>query len=126
MRLPDFHDRGLGHLEENLAGGLGRERERAAAKSWSESRRPERFTETASSCPASCNALTSAEQTFTVTGLTTADKVIVNIPASMTAGIGLVGARVSAADTLALLFMNCTAGALTPTSGTYTVVAIRS
>lgn len=75
--------------------------------------------------PASVAADTSAEQTFTVTGLTTADKVIVNGPAPV-AGTGIVNARVSAADTLALTFMNATAAAVTPTAGTYTVVAIRS
>lgn len=75
--------------------------------------------------PASVAADTSAEQTFTVAGLTTADKVIVNGPAPV-AGTGIVNARVSAADTLALTFMNATAGALTPAAGTYLVVAVRS
>lgn len=74
---------------------------------------------------ASVAAATSAEQTFTVTGLTTADKVIVNGPAQ-TAGLGIVNARVSAANTLALTFMNATAGALDPASATYTIVALRS
>jgi hypothetical protein len=75
--------------------------------------------------PASVAAATVAEQTFTVTGLTTADKVIVNPPAISNA-TGIAGARVSAADTLAIRFVNPTAGALTPTSGTYTVLAFRS
>ena len=75
--------------------------------------------------PASVAADTSAEQTFTVTGLTTTDKVIVNGP-TPAAGTGIVNAWVSAADTLALTFMNATAAAVTPTAGTYTVVAIRS
>jgi hypothetical protein len=80
---------------------------------------------TPSITPASVAAATVAEQTFTVTGLTTADKVIVNPPAIGNA-TGIAGARVSAADTLALRFVNPTAGALTPTSGTYAVIAIRS
>lgn len=75
--------------------------------------------------PASVAANTSAEQTFTVTGLTTADKVIVNGPAP-TAGTGIVNVRVSAADTLAITFGNFTAGGLTPTSGTYSIIAIRN
>jgi NADH dehydrogenase/NADH:ubiquinone oxidoreductase subunit G len=75
--------------------------------------------------PASVAAATTAEQTFTVTGLTTADKVIVNGPAP-TAGTGIVNARVSAANTLAITFANVTAAAATPTAGTYTIVAIRS
>jgi hypothetical protein len=79
----------------------------------------------ASLTPASVGAATIAEQTFTVTGLTTADKVIVNPPAIANA-TGIVGARVSAADTLAIRFANPTAGALTPTAGTYTVLAFRS
>jgi hypothetical protein len=65
--------------------------------------------------PASVATIVVAEQTFTVTGLTTADKVIVNA-----------GARVSAADTLAIRFVNPTAGSLTPTAGVYTVLAFRS
>jgi hypothetical protein len=80
---------------------------------------------TPSITPASVAAATVAEQTFTVTGLTTADKVIVNPPAISNA-TGIAGARVSAADTLAIRFVNPTAGALTPTSGTYTVLAFRS
>lgn len=75
--------------------------------------------------PASVAANISAEEGFTVAGLTTADKVIVNGPAP-TAGTGIVNARVSAADTLTLCFANFTAGALTPTSGTYLIVAVRS
>ena len=75
--------------------------------------------------PASVAAATVAEQTFTVTGLTTADMVIVNPPAIANA-TGLAGVRVSAANTLAIRFFNPTAGALTPTSGIYTVLAIRS
>lgn len=75
--------------------------------------------------PASVAAATSAEQTFTVTGLTTADKVLVSKPTA-TAGLGIVNARVSAADTLALTFMNATAGAIDAASESYTIVAFRS
>lgn len=80
---------------------------------------------TPSLTPASVAAATVAEQTFTVNGLTTADKVTVNPPA-IGNSTGIAGVRVSAADTLAIRFINPTAGALTPTSGTYTVTAIRS
>ena len=65
------------------------------------------------------------EQTFTVTGLTTADKVIVNGPVP-TALCPMVHARVSAADTLAVSFVDLTIALCTPAAGTYTVVAIRS
>lgn len=74
---------------------------------------------------ASVAANTTAEQTFTVTGLTTGDKVFVNKP-SVNAGLGIVNARVSAADTLALTFVNATAAAIDPASETYTIVAFRS
>jgi hypothetical protein len=79
----------------------------------------------ASLTPSSVAAAISAEEAFTVSGLTTADKVIVNGPAP-TAGTGIVNARVSAANTLALTFGNFTAGALTPTSGTYLIIALRT
>lgn len=75
--------------------------------------------------PASIAAATSVEQTFTVTGLTTADKPVVIKPTA-TAGVGIVNARVSAADTLALTFMNATAGAVDPPSEVYTVLAFRT
>lgn len=75
--------------------------------------------------PAEVAAITAAEQTFTVTGLTTDDKVIIN-PAA-TGNSTLVGAaRVSATNTIAIQFVNPTAGALTPGAGTYKVIAIRS
>lgn len=75
--------------------------------------------------PASVATITVAEQTFTVTGLTTADKVVVN-PAAIANAVGICGFRVSAADTLAVRFVNPTAGALTPTAGTWTILAFRS
>ncbi len=74
---------------------------------------------------ASVAANTTAEQTFTVTGLTTADKVFVNKP-SLSAGLGIVNARVSAADTLAITFVNATAAAIDPAAETYAIVALRS
>jgi len=68
--------------------------------------------------PVAVAAATCAEQTFTVPGLLTTDAVQVFWPGSATA-VGLVGARVSAANTLALTFVNPTAGSLTPTAGVY-------
>jgi hypothetical protein len=73
--------------------------------------------------PASVAADTSAEQTFTVSGLVTGQAVVVNGPAP-TAGTGIVNARVSAADTLALTFGNFTAAALTPAAGTYLITQL--
>lgn len=75
--------------------------------------------------PASVGVATVAEQTFTVTGLTTADKVFVNHAAFGNA-TGIAGVRVSAANTLAVSFVNPTAGALVPGAGTWSIVAVRS
>ena len=71
-------------------------------------------------------ANTSAEQTFTATGLETRDKILtINKPTAQ-AGLGIVGMRVSAADTVAITFMNTSAAGITPTaSETYDVVALR-
>lgn len=73
--------------------------------------------------PASVAANTTAEQTFTVTGLKTTDVVVsVNKPTAQ-AGLGIVGWRVSAADTLAIVFSNNTAAAIVPTAAqTYEVL----
>ncbi|SRR5579883_148589 len=79
--------------------------------------------------PVAVAAATTAEQTFTpaaLAGLAVGDTVVVTTPAAQTAGTGIVGARVSAAGTLAITFVNATAGSLTPASGTYIVRILRS
>jgi hypothetical protein len=65
--------------------------------------------------PAQVAANTTAEQTFTVPGLKTTDIITVNKPTAQ-AGLGIVGVRVSAADTLAITFSNNTASGITPTA----------
>lgn len=75
--------------------------------------------------PASVAAATVAEQTFTVTGLATTDKVVVNHAATGNA-TGVAGVRVSAPNTLVISYVNPTAGALTPAAGTYVILAFRS
>ncbi len=70
-------------------------------------------------------AATSAEQTFTVPGLRVGDFVFVNVPSTINDGLGVAGARVFATDTLALRFVNATAGALNPASATYSVLVVR-
>lgn len=70
-------------------------------------------------------AVQTTEQTFTVTGLTTADKVFVNGPAP-TSLCPPVTFRVSATDTLAIGFSTLTAAACTPAAGTYNIVAVRN
>jgi hypothetical protein len=76
--------------------------------------------------PASVASATSAEQTFTVTGLAVGDVILAVNKPTATAGVGIVNMRVSAADTLALTFMNSTAGAVDPASETYLIVAMRA
>ena len=73
---------------------------------------------------ATAAAIGTSEQTFTITGLLTTDKVIVNGPAAPTSLCPNVSARVSAANTLALAFATLTAAACTPVAGTYSIVAI--
>jgi hypothetical protein len=62
-----------------------------------------------------------AEQTFTVPGLQVGDVVGVSKPTTQ-AGLGIVNSRVSAANTLAIAFINSTAATITPTAAeVYTV-----
>ena len=75
--------------------------------------------------PASVSANTTAEQTFTVVGLTTDDQVIVSKP-TLTAGFGIVNARVSAANTLAITFINCTASPIDAPLENYTITWFRN
>ncbi len=74
--------------------------------------------------PASIGAATTAQDTVTVPGLKVGDIVVVQKP-TLTVGVGIVGARVSAADTLALQWVNATAGAVNPASETYTLFWFR-
>ena len=73
---------------------------------------------------ASVDANTSAEQTFTLTGLKTTDLVFVRKP-SLSAGLVIGNARVSAADTLAITFGNLTASPINPSAETYKVFVFR-
>jgi hypothetical protein len=75
--------------------------------------------------PAQVAANTTAEQTFTVSGLAVGDVVFVNKPTAQ-AGLGIAGVRVSAANTLAITFVNATASPITPTaSESYQVGGLR-
>ena len=71
--------------------------------------------------PAAVAANTTAEQTFTVTGLVSGSPVWVNKSASAQAGLGIVGCRVSAANTLAITFSNSSGSSITPNSEQYLV-----
>lgn len=66
-----------------------------------------------------------ASQSFTVTGLKTTDQILSVTPPSTSTGLAIVGARVSAADTLELTFGNFSTGALTSATGTYTIQVFR-
>lgn len=70
--------------------------------------------------PVSVAANTTAEQTFTVTGLAASCAVEVNKPTA-TPGLALVGARISAINTLALTFANVTAAAIIPPAENYLI-----
>lgn len=59
---------------------------------------------------------TTAEQTFTVPGIRATDVLLsVNKPTAQ-AGLGIVGYRVSAADTIGITFSNNTGSSITPTA----------
>lgn len=74
---------------------------------------------------AAIGAATTVERTYTVPGLVVGDVVTVNKP-QLDAGLALVNARVSAADTLALQFANVTAGGLSITASNYLLQVDRS
>jgi hypothetical protein len=73
--------------------------------------------------PASVANATSAEQTFTVPGLILGDQVSVSKPTTQ-AGLGIVNSRVSAANTLAITFLNTTAATITPTASEAYIVEL--
>ncbi|HUD11994.1 MAG TPA: hypothetical protein VMS08_06290 [Candidatus Saccharimonadia bacterium] len=75
--------------------------------------------------PASVAVTTTTEQTFAATGigLIVGDLVVVNKPSSQ-AGLAIGGARVSAADTLAITYINVSASAITPTQAEVYIVGV--
>jgi hypothetical protein len=70
--------------------------------------------------PTSVAANTSAEQTFTVTGLVASSLVAANKP-SYTSGIAIGGVRVSALNQIAITFINVTAAAIVPPTETWLI-----
>lgn len=74
--------------------------------------------------PVSVAAATCAEQNFTIAGLAVGDFVDVT-PPGITAGVAPVCARVSAANTLTVTFVNPTAGALVPAAGVHQIQVMR-
>lgn len=78
---------------------------------------------TATLSPTSVAANSTAEQTFTVTGIVSGQPVVAipNFNIAAQGGLGVVGCRASATNTLAISFCNLTAGTLTPAAGTWQV-----
>lgn len=75
--------------------------------------------------PAAVATATSAEQSFTVAGLGVNDIVLTVVKPTAQAGIGIVGFRISAADTLRITFNNHSTGSITPTaSEVYKIVVL--
>jgi len=81
---------------------------------------------TAAISPAAVNTITAPEQTFTLTGAKVGDVVIgVDKPTDQ-AGLAIGQARITAADTVGIKFVNPTAGNITPTaSQVYKITILR-
>jgi hypothetical protein len=75
--------------------------------------------------PASVGAATSATQNVTIPGIVVGD-VVVPAADPITNATALVAARVASANTVALRFVNPTAGPLTPTAGAYTFLVVKT
>lgn len=73
---------------------------------------------------ASVSENVTAEQDFTVSGLMVGDFVAVCKP-SLSAGLGIVNARVKAANTLSLTLVNATGSPINPSAETYLIFWFR-
>jgi hypothetical protein len=80
---------------------------------------------TATLDPASIAANVSAEQTFTVPDLRAADVIVSVTKPTASAGAGIVGWRVTAANTVGITFMNTTGSAIDPGAEVYKIVVAR-
>jgi hypothetical protein len=75
--------------------------------------------------PAAVATITTAEQTVTVPGVKVGDIIVAYNKPTNTTGAMPVNARVSAADTVAVSFVNPTAGSVDPASEAWTFVVGR-
>ncbi len=75
--------------------------------------------------PAEVATITTAEQTFTLSGALTTDAVYVTPPGHQ-AGVVAAAARITAANTVGITFVNPTAGGVTPTAGVYLFTVVRA
>ena len=73
---------------------------------------------------ASVIANTTVEQTFTVPGVKAGDFIISLVKPSLSAGLGIVGYRCSADDTIAITYINATGSAIDPASETYIILTL--
>ncbi len=74
---------------------------------------------------ASVAANSTAEQSFTVTGVSVDDMIIgINKP-SYTADLAIINARVSAKNTIAITFENSSGSAIDPAAETYSIAVLR-
>lgn len=74
--------------------------------------------------PAEVATITTAEQTVTVPGAELGDAVVVTPPGHQ-AGVVAAAARVTAANTVGITFVNPTAAGVTPTAGDYIFTLFR-
>ena len=74
--------------------------------------------------PASVAAATTAEQTITVAGAEVGDGVIVQKP-TLSAGLGIAGARVTAANTVGITYINATAAPIDAGAEDYIVTLFK-
>jgi hypothetical protein len=75
--------------------------------------------------PVSVANATCAEQDFTVTGVLLGDVVLAFSKPTTTAGLGIAGVRVKAADTISVNFVNPTASPIDPGAELYTLTVLR-
>ena len=76
--------------------------------------------------PVSVAANTTAEQTFTIAGLRGSGDVLVQLSTlAPTAGLGIVGFRVSSANTIGVTFVNATAAAIDAPLANYIALVAR-
>jgi len=85
---------------------------------------PKIETQSVSWTPLSVAANTTAEQTVTVTGVTTSDIIYCNKPTHQ-AGLAVGQCRVTASNTVGVTFINATGGAIVPTAEAYKFSWIR-
>ena len=75
--------------------------------------------------PVSVATITAAEQDFTVPGVLAGDIIVYFGMTTATAGLGVAGYRVKAANTISVTFVNPTAGAIDAAAGNFKLLMAR-